>query len=167
MRPMRRKDRQIGLEQIKAIVEECHVLRVGLFDGTYPYIVPVNFGYEWQEDTLIAYIHGARQGKKLDCIKKYPQITIELDQKHQLIDGGLEAARYSYGYQSVMGFGIAEILSDPAEKRRALALLMRHETGKELAFFHQISEKQLLGTAVIKLTLTAISGKEHTLPQSK
>ena len=44
---MRRKDREVtGFSEIMKIVEQCEIVRLGLSDGDYPYIVPKNFAYE-------------------------------------------------------------------------------------------------------------------------
>ena len=45
MQQMRRKDRKVTEpEKIREIIAAWDVLRLGLADGEYPYIVPVNFG---------------------------------------------------------------------------------------------------------------------------
>lgn len=62
---MRRKKRQVtDLEAIKNLVERSQVLRIALNGEEYPYVVPVNFGYEWNEDNLTLFVHGADEGKK-------------------------------------------------------------------------------------------------------
>lgn len=53
MEEMRRKDREVTeLETVKEIIRQCDVLRLGLADGDYPYIVPMNFGWEEKEGRL-------------------------------------------------------------------------------------------------------------------
>lgn len=53
MEEMRRKDREVTeLEAVKEIIRQCDVLRLGLADGDYPYIVPMNFGWEEKEGRL-------------------------------------------------------------------------------------------------------------------
>ena len=43
---MRRKDREVtNISDILKIVDTAKVLRLGLFDGDYPYIVPLHCGY--------------------------------------------------------------------------------------------------------------------------
>lgn len=62
---MRRKKRQVtDLTAIKDFVEETQVVRIALNGEEYPYVVPVNFGYEWNKEQLILFIHGANEGKK-------------------------------------------------------------------------------------------------------
>ena len=61
MEEMRRKDREVTeLETVKEIIRQCDVLRLGLADGDYPYIVPMNFGWEEKEGRLYFYLHGAQ-----------------------------------------------------------------------------------------------------------
>ena len=43
---MRRKDREVtDFETIVQIIDECQIIRIGLADGEFPYIVPLNFAY--------------------------------------------------------------------------------------------------------------------------
>ena len=45
---MRRKDREItDIQQILNIIDKCNILRLGLFDKDYPYVVPLHYGYEY------------------------------------------------------------------------------------------------------------------------
>lgn len=54
MEEMRRKDREVTeLETVKEIIRQCDVLRLGLADGDYPYIVPMNFGWEEKEGAAV------------------------------------------------------------------------------------------------------------------
>ncbi|MBO5094338.1 MAG: pyridoxamine 5'-phosphate oxidase family protein, partial [Lachnospiraceae bacterium] len=62
---MRRKDREVtDFDEIIKIVDACQIVRLGLADGDFPYIVPVNFAYQVQDGTLYLYIHGAMAGRK-------------------------------------------------------------------------------------------------------
>ncbi|MBP1039664.1 pyridoxamine 5'-phosphate oxidase family protein [Vagococcus sp. BWB3-3] len=157
---MRRKERAIEeLSEIKKLVEDCHVVRLAMFDEEYPYIVPVNYGYEWQGEELLLYIHGARQGKKVNLIQQHPKVAVEMDTDHELISGGSRPDKYSYEYRSLIGFGEAIILEDLAEKRHALQLLLDH-TVKESAL-EPMPDKMVAGTAIIKISLVEYSVKQN------
>ena len=59
---MRRKDREIKeISEVLDIVGRAKVLRMGLVDEEYPYIVPLHYGYEYKDGVLIFYAHGARE----------------------------------------------------------------------------------------------------------
>ena len=69
---MRRKDREVkDFEVVKQIIEECDVIRIGLVDDDlYPYIVPMNFGYEFEGEEIHFYLHGAMAGRKYELMKR-------------------------------------------------------------------------------------------------
>ena len=77
---MRRTDRELtDREEIKRILEEAKVLRLGLKDGDYPYIVPLHYGYVYEGDVLRFYMHGAKAGKKYELVKADSHAFVELD----------------------------------------------------------------------------------------
>lgn len=50
---MRRKDREItDIKAIKKILDGSSVMHIALNNGTYPYILPVNYGYKLGGDKL-------------------------------------------------------------------------------------------------------------------
>ncbi|UTY39936.1 pyridoxamine 5'-phosphate oxidase family protein [Allocoprobacillus halotolerans] len=56
---MRRKDREItDFHEIMNIINKCDTCRVALFDEEYPYIVPLNFGVDVQDEQVCFYFHG-------------------------------------------------------------------------------------------------------------
>ena len=163
---MRRKKRQVtDLDSIKNLVEKSQVVRIALNGEDYPYVVPVNFGYEWNEEKLTLYVHGANEGKKVSMIKNDPKVAVEMDGNHKLVEGTRNAASYSYAYQSLIGFGEAELLDDLEERRKALHLLMDHAA--KGAEFDEIPEGMLKRTGIIKITLDSYTMKENIHPDDK
>lgn len=157
---MRRKEREItDLEEIKQVVSEAQTCRIAMNDGEYPYIVPVNFGHEFEGDVLRIYLHGAPAGKKWQLIQQDPHVSFELDVRHQLITSE-DPCHYSFGYASIIGFGIAAIVTDLEEKNRALQLLMKQMTGKFTADFES---KKLKGLGIIRIDIKSYTGKAHLL----
>ena len=66
MRPMRLGKREITeIEELKEVLETCKVLRLGMTDKEGMFIVPVNFGYELEEENkeLKLYIDSAGEGR--------------------------------------------------------------------------------------------------------
>ena len=153
---MRRKDREITrIEDILSIVDRAKVLRLGLFDDNFPYIVPLHFGYEYAEGKLIFYMHSAKEGHKLDLIKRNQNVCIELDCDTELISGGDIPCSYSSSFASLIGRGLAEILDDEQEKVRGLYLLMKNQTGREF----EITPQMASAVAVIKVVVCDFSAK--------
>ena len=68
---MRRKDREItDFDEMMKIIAKCDTCRLALFDDEFPYIVPLNFGTNVEEGQLYLYFHSAKEGTKLDLIRK-------------------------------------------------------------------------------------------------
>ena len=131
---MRRKDREItDREEIRAILERARVLHLGLYDGEYPYVVPMHYGFTLEDGVLRFYVHCAKEGHKLDLVRRDGRVFVELDTDEALLPG---AAACAWGacYASVMARGRASIVEDAEEKCRALALLMKTQTGREFSF---------------------------------
>ena len=131
---MRRKDRQItDPAEIRAILARARVLHLGLFDGEYPYVVPMHYGFSLEDGKLTLYTHGAKEGRKLDLIRRDGRVFVEIDTDEELVPGSAACA-WGACYASVMGRGRASIVEDGEEKRRALALLMKTQSGGDYSF---------------------------------
>lgn len=79
-----------------------------------------------------------------------------MDCDHRLIEGE-KACDFSFGFKSIIGNGVATILSNYDEKLKGLSLLMKHETQKEYAF----DENMVNHVSVIKVIVNEFSGKYH------
>lgn len=154
---MRRKDREVtDINDLLSIVEECRICHLGLIDDKGMYIVPLNYGYEYINQRLNLYFHSAHVGRKIDAIINNPNVCIEMDCDHRLIEGE-KACDYSFGYKSIIGNGKASIVSDYNEKLKGLSLLMKHETQREFEF----DQKMVNQVSVIKVEVTEFTGKYH------
>ena len=153
---MRRKDREItDMQQILNIISKAKILRLGLFDGEYPYVVPLHYGYEFFENHLVFYMHSAKEGHKLELIADNPRVCVELDGEAELISGGEVPCMYGSSFASVMGRGTAEIVSDENEKIKGLSLLMKHQTNRDFA----ITGEMAATVVVIRVTLNEFTAK--------
>lgn len=145
---MRRKDREVtDISDILRIVEEAKILHLGLFDSDYPYIVPLHYGYEYLDGKLIFYMHCAKEGYKLDLIKKVPKVCVELECNVNLVSGGESPCSYSSTFASVIARGAATIVDSEQEKIHGLNLLMKNQTGQEFA----IDGNMVKSVVVIKM----------------
>lgn len=157
---MKRSDREVTrMEDLLALVSQCKVCRLGLWDGAEVYIVPLNFGYEYQEGKLTLYFHSAKEGRKLDILRQYPRAAFEMDGGHHLVEGTVPC-QYGYAYFSIMGQGKAALLDDEGEKVHALRRLMLQQTGKDFELTPAMSRS----VAVVRLTVEEISGKWRAMP---
>lgn len=154
---MRRKDREItDVHKIIEILKQCDVCRIGMIDNDRVYVVPMSFGFEFNDPELAFYFHGAREGKKIDLLKINQTVCLEFDTNCELVEGKTGCS-YSAHYQSVIAQGRPEFL-DGDDKRKGLDLLMAQYTGRSDFTYPQ---KMLDGMAVYKVTITEITAKEH------
>ena len=131
---MRRKDREITeIEEIRAILERARVLHLGLRDGDYPYVVPMHYGFTLADGKLTLSTHCAREGHKLDLLRRDARVFVEIDTDETLVPGPTACA-WGARYASVMGRGRAAIVGDEDETCRALALLMKTQSGGDYSF---------------------------------
>ncbi|MBU5479104.1 pyridoxamine 5'-phosphate oxidase family protein [Eubacterium sp. MSJ-13] len=159
---MRRKDREIKeISEVLDIVERAKVLRMGLFDGEYPYIVPLHYGYEYKDGVLIFYAHGAKEGHKIDLIHVNPNTCIELESDMEIVSGEDIPCQYGTYYASVIGRGTVELVKDVQEKIRGLNLLMKNQVGREFSITPQMAQT----VQVMKVTINNFSAKSRKKTQ--
>ncbi len=153
---MRRKDREVlELSEKFDILNRCDTVRIGMRGGEYPYVVPVSFGAEMADGKPVVYFHCARQGLKLDLLKADPRVCVEGDIfiRTETTDHGITTR-----YESVIGFGTFEIVTDMDEIIHGLRLLTEH-----YGYFNYSLERcrALEYLFVGKIILDEITGKRN------
>ncbi|MEL7655290.1 MAG: pyridoxamine 5'-phosphate oxidase family protein [Bacillota bacterium] len=150
---MRRKDRELTSQaDIEAILKKAFVCHLGLTDGDQPYIVPMNFGYQ---DGYI-YLHGAKEGRKIDIINKNNKVCFEMELfQPEIIKNGDQPCDWGTVFRSVIGFGTARILETEEEKIKGLHAILKPHDDRVFAF----PEAMLNETAVIEIKINEMTGK--------
>ncbi|MFR7591108.1 MAG: pyridoxamine 5'-phosphate oxidase family protein [Longibaculum sp.] len=77
-------------------------------DDGYPYVVPLNFGYEIKNDKLYVYTHFMKRGHKLDLIRKNPRVCLQFSLFHDFPDCPYKGHRHDY--RSVIAKGVIRII---------------------------------------------------------
>ena len=158
---MRRKDREVtDLEAIGRIIGDCKVFRLGMFDGRRPYVVPLSFGFGLRDGVLELYCHSAPEGRKVEVLRRNPEVCFEMDCGHRLIEAK-EACGYGFAYSSVIGEGTVGFIDTPGEKLRALLRIMEHQTGR--ADF-SIPDAALRGVLAFRVAVGSFTAKQRLLP---
>jgi nitroimidazol reductase NimA-like FMN-containing flavoprotein (pyridoxamine 5'-phosphate oxidase superfamily) len=162
IKQMRRKDKEITdiNEKIK-IIDKCKVCRLAMACDNQPYIVPLNFGYAYENDLLTLYFHGAHEGMKIDILRKNDEVCFEIDCNHALIEAD-DPAKYSFAFESIIGFGKIIFLETDEEKSYGLNQLMKHQTGKDIKY--QYPADQLKSVNVYKMQVRSFTGKRKPFP---
>ena len=140
------------------ILDHTDVICLAMNNGDFPYIIPVNFGYELTSNNqLIFYIHGAKVGTKVELIRQNPLVSFELDTKHQLITAE-KACKYSFNYASVIGNGYVTFIEEPSATIEALQIMMnKFAPNKNFSF----AEGDVRPIIVIKIEVQAYNAKKH------
>lgn len=158
---MRRNDREVTeRRELLSIINQCKVCRIAMMDTEGLYIVPMNFGYTYEEDKLTLYFHCAKEGRKLEAIMQNPSVCVEMDCEHQLVEAET-ACEYGYAFKSIIGNGIASVISDKESKKKALMQIMKHQTGKQFVFTEQMTD---IVTA-FQVEVVSFSGKNAKKPR--
>ena len=161
MQGMTKRERQItDPDRIRHILDAGKVLHLGLAVDNEPYVVPMNYGYTFEDDKLVLYLHSAVRGKKLDMIQANPRVFFEIDCDLLPFEGAVPC-QYGLSYSSIMGRGNARIVEDVEEKKRAMSLLMKTQTEKDFSF-----EDRLVSiVAVIRIDVSEYTAKHRPLPE--
>ncbi len=152
--------------RLLALLSDAFVAHLGVVvtrDGaTHPVVLPTAFAVDPDgpdaDGTL--YLHGSTgAGWLRAALVSDVCVTItELD--------GLVAARcafaHSMNYRSAVIIGRARIVDDPAERQRALDLVIDHMVPGRAATLRASTRKELAATAVLALSLHEASMKERS-----
>ena len=155
----RRNDREVaGLENILTILDKCDIMRLGLSVDNKPYIVPMNFAYELEDENIRIYFHCASEGRKMDMIAQNNNVCFETDCSYKMLKGET-ACGCSAEFESVIGEGNITVLTDGTKKIDALDMLMKRYgfTGKPYYKPHE-----LLAVTILQISVTSITGKHKT-----
>lgn len=125
---MIKSDREIlDTAIIRAILDRIDTVHVGINDGVYPYVVPLSFGFDLDEETLDIYIHCALKGYKLHLMQNDPHVCCTFSAfsnfPRKLYKG------HRHDFRSVMAFGEVRLIDREQEPRayaRAIRRLLEH-----------------------------------------
>jgi uncharacterized protein len=154
---MHRTDREMtNKTDLSAILQKADVCRIAISSHPAPYIVPLNFGFKWDEK-LELFFHCAPEGRKLQLLSENNCVGFEIDIDHELVKAE-KACNWGMKYKSIIGFGnITEVLDEP-EKKTALDLIMMHYgfINKNIEYDKIVLSK----TKILKLVVLEITGKQ-------
>jgi uncharacterized protein len=146
-------------EAVYSILDEGLVCHVGFVADGKPVVIPT--GYGRKDDTL--YVHGSPASRMFRALGKGADVCITVT----LVDGlvlARSAFHHSMNYRSVVIFGTATVLEDPAAKREALHVFTEHVARGRWMDVRQPSEKELNATVVLSIPLEEVSAKVRTGP---
>lgn len=153
---MRRKDREVtDFNEIIKIIDECDIIRIGLSDGDFPYIVPLNFAYTVNGGQICFYVHGAMAGRKYALMNKNLKCSFEMDIPIKM-ECIYEKKDVTMRYKCVMGTADITFL-DGEEKQAAIddIIMARYEQTRSFEY----NKAAVARTAVARLDVREITAK--------
>ena len=152
-RPMRRVRQQLTKEACEQILRRgtSGVLAV-LGDGGWPYAVPLSYVY----DGGVLYFHCAKSGHKLDALHGCDKASFCVIDKDQVVPG-----EYTTYYSSVIAFGRAREVTDPAGMRAAIEALARHYFPEDSAQNRDRAiGREWNALCIVRFTVEHMTGKQ-------
>lgn len=157
-REMRRHKQLLSAEETAKVLETCTsgVLACSGDDG-YPYAVPLSYVYEAGGSGAPGkiYFHAALEGHKMDAIRSSEKVSFCVTAKDQIVP-----EEYTTYFRSVIAFGKARILDDPAEKRHAIEVLAaKYSPDQEEGRKKEIDDS-FSRLCMVEISIDHLTGKE-------
>jgi hypothetical protein len=152
---MRRSDKEItDRKAIEDIISRSKVCKLAMCEENRPYIVPLCFGFK--NNTL--YFHSAPKGKKIEILKKNPNVCFEFEIFTQIIKSA-KACKWGMRYKSVIGFGKAGFITDDDLKRQAFDIIMNQYADGSFIY----EDALLKSVVVINVEIQSMTGKQSEI----
>jgi len=152
--PLRRKEKEIkDISELKRILAHTQYVTVAMCRGDEPYLATLSHGYDQGKNAI--YFHCAQQGKKIDILKANSRVWGQA-----LVDRGYAHGRCEHLFVSVQFAGRASFVSDEAEKRRALEVMIRQlEREPEKVMAEQVTDAAVVKVCIGRIDIEFLSGK--------
>ena len=141
-------------ETVHRILDAGIVAHVAFIQDGEPVVVPMIYGR--QGNTI--YLHGARKARVIRLLEQTERACMNVT----LLDGIVYARSVfnsSMNYRSLMVLGTATLVSDDAEKKRGLDILVEHLLPGRLADLRPSTRKEINATTLLSLPLETWSIK--------
>jgi nitroimidazol reductase NimA-like FMN-containing flavoprotein (pyridoxamine 5'-phosphate oxidase superfamily) len=146
-------------ETVYSILDEGFICHVGFVVDGQPFVIPT--GYARVNDKL--YIHGSQASRMLRTLSDGVDACVTVT----LVDGlvlARSAFHHSINYRSVVVFGSATLVTDPAEKQSALFAFSEQVVRGRWNDVREPTEAELKQTSVLCMPLAEASAKVRTGP---
>jgi len=144
-------------DTINAILDAGFLAHVGFCVDRQPYVIPTLYGRDGEK----LYLHGSAASRMLGTLETGILSCITVT----LVDGlvlARSAFHHSMNYRSVVAFGIAHKIHEPAQKTRALRVISEHLIEGRWDDVRGPSAKELKATSVLEFSIEEASAKIRT-----
>ena len=144
---------------IYEILDAAFLAHVGFNVNGQPFVTPTLYGREGEK----LYLHGSAANRMLRELETGVPACVTVT----LVDGlvlARSAFHHSMNYRSVMAFGTARKIDEPARKTLALRVISEHLIRGRWDDVREPTEKELKATAVLEFAIEEASAKIRTGP---
>lgn len=153
MRKMTNESKQLTSEEAGQILAQGEIGVLATVDREgQPYGVPLNYVY--REGAI--YFHGALEGHKLDNIRENDRVSFTVIGKAVVIP-----KQFTTHYESVILFGTAKVVTDEAEKIKAMSQVVSKYSPEFLERGIQMAERSLSQFHIVRLDISHMTGKRN------
>jgi nitroimidazol reductase NimA-like FMN-containing flavoprotein (pyridoxamine 5'-phosphate oxidase superfamily) len=141
-------------ETINEILDAGFLAHVGFQVSGQPFVIPTLYGRDGDK----LFLHGSSASRMLGELQTGVPACVTVT----LVDGlvlARSAFHHSMNYRSVVAFGNARKINEPAEKMRALNVISEHLIAGRWNDVRGPSEKELKATAVLEFSIEEASAK--------
>src|SRR5207248_5500915 len=141
-------------ETIDAILDEGLVAHVAFTSGGQPFAIPMLYARGPEE----VYLHGSPLSRLVGRMSHGISLSLTVT----LIDGlvlARSAFHHSVNYRSVVAFGTARTIDDPAQKTRALRIISEHVIAGRWEEVRSPIERELKATSVLEFSIEEATAK--------
>ena len=153
---LRRKDREISQkEEIQSLLHSQAITTISMCSNGKPYLITLDYVYDENNGAL--YFHSAREGKKIDILKKNPSVWGQV-----LEDLGYIKNECSHAYRSIHYEGDVSFISDLQRKKEILIkMIKKFESNSESFSQRFLKDSSLESVAIGKIKIKNLTGKEN------
>ena len=151
-RKMRRFKQKLSNEECKRILHnQARGVLSLIGDDGYPYGIPIDYYYD--EDENAFYFHGAKEGHKIDSIKRCDKASFTVINLGEKTEG-----EWWYRPSSVISFGRISFVDDQDECRKICYKLCKRFDGTEEEIEEELN-RSVSRVLCLKLTVEHMTGK--------
>lgn len=145
---------------IRAFLREAKIGHVATSVDGQPFVNPTTFWFDEANHQII--FHSNAAGRVRSNVEINPKVSLEASELGKFLPSNV-ALEFSLQFRSVVVFGTARLVNDPAEARRLLyGLIGKYfpamTAGKE---YREITDKELRATSIYAIRIEGWSGKEN------
>lgn len=153
---MRKISREMDREWALEVLHKAPYVTVSFIDTEgKAYGLPLSLA---SDDDVHWYFHGALEGKKLDAINAHPEVCLSAVSRCTPTVGPKDG-NFTLQFKSAIAYGKAELITEDTEKIKGLRLISERFLPKHMDAFDEAIARSLSRTAVVRITLTEITGK--------